>query len=195
MKAAMASCVANFAVRLGHARARSFLIAGGMILGLTFAIAIAVIIYVQIQPVIDDAVREMRNDALLLAEEEDRLLQSIDGVQLSLIQAMREAGIDTPEEFRRRMGTESEYRNLRSRIQALPAAVSLSLCDDQTVLLNVSSAWPTPPVDDVDHAFLQTLTAGNDAGPIISTPWRSKVTGEWMMFVGRRFEATGGRLI
>src|SRR5580698_1973948 len=100
----MLSRLGRLAARFGHARVRYVLIGGVFFLGLMLAVVIAVIIYVQKQPVVDDAVREMRNDAMLLAEEEDRLLQSIDAVQSGLIQAMRDAGIDTPDALRRYMG-------------------------------------------------------------------------------------------
>ena len=51
------------------------------------------------QHAIADATRELRNDALMLAEEEDRLLQSVDVVQQSLIEHLREIGINSPEKF------------------------------------------------------------------------------------------------
>jgi diguanylate cyclase (GGDEF)-like protein len=191
----MLSRLGRLAARFGHARVRYVLIGGVFFLGLMLAVVIAVIIYVQKQPVVDDAVREMRNDAMLLAEEEDRLLQSIDAVQSGLIQAMRDAGIDTPDALRRYMGTENAYRNLQTRMSGLPQVASLTLCDDQTALLNVPSVWPPPPVDDVDRTFFRALSAGNGAQPLVSMPWRSKVTGQWTIFLGRRFDAADGRLI
>jgi diguanylate cyclase (GGDEF)-like protein len=191
----MLSHFGRLVARFGHARIRYVLIGGGLLLGLTLAVAIAVIIFLQRQPVVDDAVRELRNDALLLAEEEDRLLQSIDAVQSDLIQAMRDAGIDTPEAFQRDMGTEGAYRNLHTRIAGLPQVASLSLYDNQAALLNVSSVWPPPPGNDVDRSLFDALTADKSARPFVSLPWRSKVTGQWAIVLGRRFDAPDGRLI
>ena len=88
----MLSRFAIFAARLGHARARSLLLFGGLLIGITLAVAMTWFVVTLRHAEIKDAVREMRNVALMLSEQDDRLLQSVDLVQLSLLEHMRQIG-------------------------------------------------------------------------------------------------------
>ncbi len=67
----------QLAPRLGRPRAGHMLVACGLFIGLALAAAVTWYIITLRQAVIEDAVREMRNDALILAEDEDRLLLAI----------------------------------------------------------------------------------------------------------------------
>ena len=192
----MLSRIALLVARIGHGRARYMLLAGGLALGITLAVAIAFFLVAQRQPVIDDAIREMRNDALLLAEEEDRLLLSIDIVEVRLVEAMNGMGIETPNDLRRLVATESMYRSLRDRIVGLPQVVSLGISDRQGGLVNTSLVWPPLATNDDDRStFLQILASGGEVQPSISVPWRSPATGQWTMLLSRRITATNGQVI
>ena len=85
--------------RPGRFRSGHLLVACGLGIGLALAMAVAWYGVIARQTVIADAVREMRNDALLLADQEDRLLQAVDVVQSSIVDHMRAIGIDTAEKF------------------------------------------------------------------------------------------------
>src|SRR6202012_3080469 len=190
----MLSRIALLIARIGLVRARYMLLAGGLALGVTLAVTIAFFLVAQRQPVIDDAIREMRNDALLLAQEEDGLLQSIDLVQVRLVESLREMGIETQDDLRRHVANASMYRSLRDRIVGLPQVASLAISDRQGVLLNTSLVWPTPTMDDHDRsAFIQILASGGEEQPSISVPWRSSVSGQWMIVLSRRIPATSGQ--
>jgi diguanylate cyclase (GGDEF)-like protein len=192
----MLSRIALFAARIGHGRARYMLLAGGLAFGLILAAAIAVFLIAQRQPAIDDAIREMRNDALLLAEEEDRLLQSIDLVQVRLLESIREIGFETPEDLSRHVANEAMYRSLRDRIVGLTQVASLSISDRHGVLLNTSLVWPTPSINADDRsAFLEVIATGGEAQPSISAPWRSRVTGQWSVFLSRKITAANGEVV
>jgi diguanylate cyclase (GGDEF)-like protein len=192
----MLSRIALLVARIGHGRARYMLLAGGLALGMTLAVAIALFLFAQRQPVIDDAIREMRNDALLLAEEEDSLLQSIDLVQVHLVESIHDMGIETPDDLKRHAATEPMHHSLRDRIVGLPQVASLAISNRQGGLVNTSLVWPTPSINDDDRSvFVQVLASGGEAQPSISVPWRSRVTGQWMIFLSRRLTATNGQVI
>ena len=99
----MLSHFARLAASIGHDRTRHLLVACGLLIGLTLATVMTWFVMELRQHAIADATRELRNDALMLAEEMDRLLQSVDLVQQSLIEHMREIGIDSPEKFEHQM--------------------------------------------------------------------------------------------
>ncbi len=77
----MLSHFARLAASIGHAWTRYLLVAGGLVIGLMLAAVMTWFVIELRQNAIADAARELRNDALMLAEEEDRLLQSVEVVQ------------------------------------------------------------------------------------------------------------------
>jgi hypothetical protein len=191
----MLSRFARRAARIGHARTRHLLVTCGLIMGLMLA-ASMVWFVVTLRPlVIADAARELRNDALMLADAEDRILQAVDVVQLGLIEHMREIGIDTTERFETVMGTEEAHGNLQDRTAGLSYISALSLLDPHGNLLNLSRRWPPPAINDGDRDFIRALTTDGGAQSFISGPSRSRSTGQWTIYLSRRFENPDGRLI
>ena len=191
----MLSRLIQLAQRLGRPRPGQLLVAGGLFIGLTLAAGVTGYVVASRQSVIDDAVREMRNDALMLAEEQDRLLQAVDVVQIGLIEHMRQIGIDSPQAFEQRMTSREVYQNLRDRIAGLSYVGALSLSDQHGDLLNFSRAWPPPSFKDTDRDFFHELTLAGAPPTFISEPSRSKINGEWIIYLSRRFEAADGTLI
>jgi diguanylate cyclase (GGDEF)-like protein len=186
--------LATIAARLGPPRARHLLVAGGLLAGLVLAAVMTWYVVTSRQSVLDDAAREMRNDALMLAEDEDRLLQSVDVMQLHLIDHLREIGIASPEQFAQ-LTSQSVQQDLRDRIAGLPHVAALLLFDPHGQLLNLSRFWPLPSIDASDRDFIREIAAAGTPPTFISAPSWGKVTGQWEIHLSRRFEAPDGRLI
>ena len=187
--------LAQIAARLGSPRARHLLVAGGLLTGLVLAAAMTWYVVTSRQTVIDDAVREMRNDALMLAEDEDRLLQAVDVMQLRLIDHMREIGVASPEQLAQLMTSQAVQQNLRDRIADLPYIATLLLFDRHGQLLNFSRSWPAPAINGSDRDFIREITAAGTPPTFISAPSRGLVTGQWEIYLSRRFEGADGRLL
>jgi diguanylate cyclase (GGDEF)-like protein len=187
--------LAKIAARLGPPRARHLLVAGGLLAGLALAATMTWYVVTSRQTVIDDAVREMRNDALMLAEDEDRLLQAVDVMQLRLIEHMRAIGITSPEQFAQLMTSQAAQQDLRNRIADLPHVAALLLFDQHGQLLNLSRFWPPPAIDASDRDFIRDITATATPRPFVSAPSWGKVTGQWEIHLSRRFEGADGRLL
>ena len=185
----------QFVALLSHRRARHLPLVGSLFVGIVLAAAMAWFVVTSRQGVIDDAAREMRNDALIIAEDEDRSLQAVDVMQLGLIEQMRGLGIDSPEALARTMASQTVQRSLSARIGGLPYVSALMLFDTHGELLNFSRVWPPPPLDGSDRDFIRDMTAAASPPAIISEPSRGKVTGEWEIYFSRRFEAADGRLL
>ena len=137
----------------------------------------------------------MRNDALLLADQEDRLLQAVDVVQLGLIEHMRATGINSSAKFELLMSSRDVHNDLRDRITNLPYIAALFVVRSARRLLNFSRGWPPPAVMDADRDFIRALTGDNAPETFISEPSLSKTTGQWTIYLSRRFEALDGELI
>ena len=138
----------------------------------------------------------MRNDALMVAEDQDRLLQAVDVVQLGLIDHMRGIGVDSPDSFARLMASQAVQQDLRDRIAGLPYIAALMLFDRHGRLLNFSRAWP-PPAIDCRRSRLHSRDDG--AGRAADVHQRSRRAArspaEWEIYLSRRFEAADGRLL
>lgn len=191
----MLSRLAILAARLGHARARSLLLFGGLLIGITFAAAMTWFVVTLRHAEIRDAVREMRNVALMLSEQDDRLLQSVDLVQLALLEHMRQIGINSPQKFDELMASEAAHHDLHERIAGLSYIGSLSLHNLRGDLLNFSRTWPVPPINVAHRDFFRVISAPDGFLTFISEPTRSVTTGKWTLYLGRRFEAADGQPI
>ena len=180
---------------LGHAHARRLLVGGSVLAGAILAAAVLWFALATREAAIDDVVREMRNDSLLLAEHEDRLLLAADGVQLSLIETMREAGADSPDTYVQLMRTQAVQRDLRNRITGLPYVAVLLLFDRDGALVNYSRDWPLPSFPDEDRDFIHDMQAADAPALFISAPSRGKVSGRWQFYLSRRFNTPDGQLL
>ena len=125
----MLSRFAILATAIGHARARYLLVTGGLVIGVVLAAATAWIVIDLRSDRLSHAQQDLRNLALMLSEELDRGLQGMDLLQLSLIERMRERGIDTPEAFDQLMRSPEVHEDLARRISRLSEIAALSLHD------------------------------------------------------------------
>jgi diguanylate cyclase (GGDEF)-like protein len=180
---------------LPRLHAGQLLVGGGLLIGLALAAAMSWFMITARQGVLDDAVREMRNDAVMLAEEEDRLLLSIDVVQVGLIEHMRGIGVDSPERFAQLMSTRTTHDNLRDRIAGLPYIAAVALFDEHGVRVNNSRSWPPPPMADDQRDFIRELTVASAPPAYIGAPSISKFDGLPIVHLSRAFRAADGRLI
>jgi diguanylate cyclase (GGDEF)-like protein/PAS domain S-box-containing protein len=168
---------------------------GGLCVGLVLAAAVTWFGVTTRQSSINDSLREMRNDALILSDQEDRLLQSVEIIQLGLIDHMREIGIDSPARFEQLMATRAVQENLADRISGATHIARMMLFDRHGLLLNYSHGWPPPLINDADRDFITRLTEAGAPRSFVSEPSLSKISGQWIIHLSRRFEASDGRLI
>jgi diguanylate cyclase (GGDEF)-like protein len=140
--------------------------------------------------------QEMMNLSFVLATALDRELQGVDLLALSLIEHMRQLGIDSPDAFDQQMKPLEVHQDLARRIAGLPHIAALSLHDRNGALLNFSGSWPAPGwIDFRDRDFIRVLLAPDPPKTVISEPLLSKTTGKWTIYFSRRFEASDGTLI
>jgi diguanylate cyclase (GGDEF)-like protein len=180
---------------IGHARAKSLMLACGFAVGLVLASAAAWFVAEQRAMDISDAERELKNLSFILSEELDRRLQGLDLLQLGLIEHMQQLGIESPQSFRREMTSFAVHQDLAHRIVGLPHIAALSLHDTEGNLINFSRSWPAPDIDVRDRDFIKLLLGPDPPKTVISQPQKSKTTGQWTIFFSRRFESPDGQLI
>jgi signal transduction histidine kinase len=140
-----------------------------------------------------DASREnIATLSVVLAEELSRSIQSVDFVLGETVQEIAHSGAVNPAEFRRQMANEATHDYLVNRLKALPQASSLFLTDALGVEVNSSNFWPVPAADLGDRDFFQYAADPDHTGLLISAPTKSRVTGNWTLFLTRRVETRAG---
>ena len=180
---------------LRWARTRHLLIVCGLLVGLALAAGGWLLAVNHRQGDLTDRMHHLQNVSMLLAEETDRLFQAVELVQVSLIDHMREAGIDTPEEFSRRMAGAEIQRDLAERVAGLPQIEALALIDVQGRMTNESLGWPPPAIDVRDRAFFRAITSEHPVPFSIDAPVRNRLNGGLTLIVARAFNVPNGQLI
>ncbi len=191
----MASPIRNVVAFLWHARARFLLIACGVLVGLVLAGGTVVVIRQMHQNALAAAERELSNMSLAVAEQTDHGFQAVETVELSLIEHMRQLGIDTPEEFVRQMSPRDVQSSLRDRIVGVPQVEALSLIDRNGRLLNFSRDRPLPDINVADRDYFQALSGNDPPTSFISAPVESRSTGASTFYIVHRFSAPDGAFI
>jgi diguanylate cyclase (GGDEF)-like protein len=185
----------GLAALLNHPRARHLLIACGLVLGLVLGLGAAWLVVVGRQDDLSDSMRELQNLSLVLAEETDRAFQSMELVQVGLIDHFREMGIDTPEKFDRALASVEVRQDLQRRIASLPQISAIALVGNNGYLVNRSTSWPPPHIDASDRDFFQALTKDPRLVSFIGVPVKTRSEGAWALLFARAFTDPHGHLI
>ena len=105
-----------------------------------------------------DSERELKNTALILAEQIDRTFQAIDLVQSSVIEKIQSLGISSSEDYARRMSGQDVHLMLKASTSGLVQAYAISLINADGQLINFSRFWPAPDINVADREFFKHLS-------------------------------------
>src|SRR3954452_20479461 len=139
--------------------------------------------------------RELENTVLLLARHFDQQLEEAEVIQNSLVEYVFTSGIDTAEEFRRKMASEDVHLMLRSKLSALSYVGGVNLFDAKGRLVNASSVWPVPAVSVADRAWFKAFSASAQSPTVLLEPVYSRVSGEWTTIIARKVTGTDGAFL
>ncbi len=142
-----------------------------------------------------DVSEEMSTLGFVLAEQTSRYLQVVDLLLQETRTHAQQLQIRTPEQFRLALGNEETHRFLHERMVNLPQANALAIVDADGRLLNSSRDWPAQHVDASDRGFYLYLRTHNDTGLFVATALKSRVTGNWTIYVARRINGPDGELL
>jgi diguanylate cyclase (GGDEF)-like protein/PAS domain S-box-containing protein len=139
--------------------------------------------------------RRLNGLALVLSEQIDRNLQSIEVIQTAVIERMRSLGIASAEDLERRMSGHDTHQRFGDRISALPHISSLVLTDAQGKLINFSRSWPIPSVKAPDHDPSEVFESDPRLMFYVGAPLRGPTTGNWVIPVARKFTGPNGEFL
>ncbi len=120
----------NIASVIGSGPIR-WLILGGAVLMAAIAIGATLMAGNFRERALNNSERELENTVLLLARHFDQQLDDLEVVQRDLIAFMRDNGIATAENYRRRMSSADIHAMLKSKMDAL-SNVAASTCSTPT---------------------------------------------------------------
>jgi signal transduction histidine kinase len=142
----------------------------------------------------NDESRELTALDLLLAEETDRTLQSVDLVLTSLQQDLALDGVTRPQEFIRLESDVATYTLLKSRIVGIPQLASVNMIGFDGRLVNSSSQHPVPDVNVAGSDYFGGLKGHPNSGAYLSEPVQNS-NGVWMIYLARRIDSASGQFL
>jgi diguanylate cyclase (GGDEF)-like protein len=186
---------ARLITRIGRARVRHLVIVCGFAAGLVLAVGTTLLLLAARQADLDRSARELKNLALVLADETDRSFQSMDLTLTTLIDHWRERHIDTPEQFETELATHDVWLELNRRIVNLPQITSLILLSRTGHMVNHSRLWPLVDIDNSGRDYFQAVTRDPSIGSYISAPLINHYNGAWTLALARAVMTRDGRMI
>ncbi|WP_076857646.1 bifunctional diguanylate cyclase/phosphodiesterase [Bradyrhizobium mercantei] len=172
-----------------------WLILGGAVLMAAIAIGATLMAENFRERALHNSERELENTVLLLARHFDQQLDDLEVVQRDLIAFMRDNGIATAENYRRRMSAADIHAMLKSKMEALSNVGSLNVFDADGVLINSSGAWPLPQVNIADRTYFQIFKSSPYSPDMLVAPVVSRVNGGWTTVIVRKVTGPHGEFL
>ena len=141
------------------------------------------------------AERELNNTALLLSRHFDQQLSDLQHVHDDVVAYVRADGVDTSDEFEKKMSTLSAHEMLRTKLAALPHVGGLNLFNTKGWLINSSEMWPVSDVNIEDRRYFREFMSGKPTPDVIVEPVVSKVTKVWTTVFARKVVGGKGEII
>jgi len=108
---------------------------------------------------------------------------------------MRADGVDTADQFEKKMSTLSAHEMLRAKLAVLPPVGALNLWSAKGLLINSSEMWPVPDRSIADRRYFREFTSGRPTPDMILEPVVSKVTKVWTMVFARKIVGRNGEIM
>jgi len=170
--------------------AAAVVVVGSLLAAVIVAVA-AVHIVTQHDAVIANHQRELKNTALVMAENTDQNFRTFDRLLVELTEKFRQYDFRSKEELAELLATNRFHSEMKTALAGIPFVTQLGVFDQNADLVSISSEWPAPAINIRDREHFRAMrTAVNDA-PFISTPVYSRLTNQWIITFGRRI--TDGR--
>jgi PAS domain-containing protein len=142
-----------------------------------------------------DSSRELRNVALVLAEQIDRAFQALELVETSLMERMQTLGISSDEDYDRQMSDRVVHLMLKDKISGLPHVDAVTIINSQGKLINFSRYWPIPAVNISDRDYFTILKSDTGSTSYLSEPVLNRGTGTRTIYLARKFAGPNGEFL
>jgi diguanylate cyclase (GGDEF)-like protein/PAS domain S-box-containing protein len=172
-----------------------WLILGGALLIVAVAIGTAVMVGTFRERALENGKRELQNTVLLLARHFDQQLMDFQAIQEDLVAYVQFAGIETSEQYKRRMSGADIHLMLKTKLAAMSYVGAVNVFDSEGALINSSSAWPVPAISVADRAYFKNFRSDPQSPSLLVEPVYSRVTGAWTTVLARKLTGPNGELL
>jgi diguanylate cyclase (GGDEF)-like protein len=172
-----------------------YLILSGVLLMATIVIITAIMVSNLRARALLNSERELKNTALILAEQLDRSFQSIELVQNSVLAKIRSRGIASSQDLTRQMSGRNVNDLLRASISGLAQLDAIALLNADGKLLNYSHDWPIPAVNNADRDYFKALKSNAQLETFISEPVLNRINGRWTLYLAHKLTAQNGEFL
>ncbi|GFO59704.1 hypothetical protein GMST_20290 [Geomonas silvestris] len=139
--------------------------------------------------------KQMSNNSLVLAEHTYQTMLSANIALDGIVEQVRAQGADSPEEFRRLLGTPEIFRMLREKTSSLPQVDVASIVDEKGDMVNFTRSYPHPPINLADRDYFRAQAKSTEAAGFIGVAVRNKGNGKWVFYISRRINDRRGSMI
>ena len=178
--------------RIAHVR--SILYVGLVVTCIVAAAGAAAMLSLRDQA-LTESERELQNVASVFREHFERTFEGLRLTQLAVGQQVQALGIDSVDEFERRMaGPEVQYV-LKDRIANLLPVHALLLVSARGRVVNYSRDWPDEVRSVASEEYFTALASSAGPATHVSAPAINPADGEWSFYVAQRLIARNGEFL
>jgi diguanylate cyclase (GGDEF)-like protein len=172
-----------------------WLVVSGILLIVAIAIGTAMMVTNFRDHALESSKRELENTVLLLARHFDQQLDDAEVPLIELIEQVHQAGIASPDDFKRRMSTPEMHLLLAESVSRSFKIAGLNIYDADGVLINSSEVSAVPNVTIADRAYFKALKSDPEVAQPQIELVHSRFTGKWKTLITRRVSAPDGTFL
>ena len=166
------------------------LVAGALILALT-----AMLSFDLRGRTLASAGRSQQTRAVLLADQTQHALDSVDLIEQVIVNRIEAAGVETPQALRALVQSPEMFQDWRDRVKSLPQLQAINLHDSNGDQLISTRGWPTKPGNVRQRPYFQMLSSDPKLQNYLSRPQVSTVDGAWVMYLERPIHSRSGAFL
>jgi hypothetical protein len=149
---------------------------GGLLVALTLGLACLTIWNLR-QNAIARAMQTADNMGVLLADQNERLVQAVNLLAQEAGDMALASGARTPDQFAALMASQNVHDYLVDHLHNLPQADAISLLDQHGFDVNSSRDWPVRRFDVSGRDYFKALREQNLQGLFVGDPFRNLTNG------------------
>ena len=158
-------------------------------------IGVTLVIYELRQRELKEERRALGALDLLLVEETERALQSVDLIISNVAEKLTADNLSTPAQFDAVEADRATHDMLRARIIGIPQLNVVSLIGTEGQIVNYSRSFPPPNFHVDDRDYFPVLKDGASDHAVISRPVRNRSTNSWSLYAARRVTSSSGNFL